>query len=95
SDDPILGRAAVAAAFSGPNGTVAAAPGADPETQILLKVTAVSEQPTTNVLGNDDSQVLALAKAAGDDILDQMVNRLQTEYGVTINRTLAEQAMVR
>ncbi len=95
SDDPILGRAAVAAAFSGPNGTAAAAPGADPETQILLKVTAVSEQPTTNILGEDDAQVLALAKAAGDDILDQMVNRLQTEYGVTINRTLAEQAMVR
>ncbi len=95
TDDPVLGPAAVAAAFGGPLGTVGAAPGADPQSQILLKVTEVNDQPTTNVLGNDDAQITALAKASGDDILDQMVNRLQTEYGVTINRTLAEQVMVR
>jgi len=95
TDDPVLGPAAVAAAFGGPLGTVGAAPGADPQSQILLKVTEVNDQPTTNVLGNDDAQITALAKASGDDILDQMVNRLQAEYGVTINRTLAEQVMVR
>ncbi|MFA7413750.1 MAG: SurA N-terminal domain-containing protein [Rhizobium sp.] len=95
TDDPVLGPAAVAAAFGGPLGTVGAAPGADPQSQILLKVTEVNDQPTTNVLGNDDAQITALARASGDDILDQMVNRLQAEYGVTINRTLAEQVMVR
>jgi peptidyl-prolyl cis-trans isomerase D len=35
-----------------------------------------------------------MANAAGDDILDQMVNLLQTQYGA-INQPLAEQAAVR
>ena len=95
SEDPVLGAAAVTAAFGGPDGTVASAPGADPETQILLKVTAVNDQPATDALGNEDAQIAEIANAAGDDILDQMVNRLQDDYGVTINQQLAEQAMVR
>ncbi|MGV8936997.1 MAG: SurA N-terminal domain-containing protein [Allorhizobium sp.] len=95
TDDPVLGRAGVDAAFAGPIGTLGAAPGADPATQILLKVTEVNVNPTTNVLSTQDAQVATIANAAGDDILDQMVNRLQTEYGVTINQALADQAMVR
>jgi len=93
SDDPVLGRTAVTAAFGGPLGTVANAASADGEGQILLKVTEVNEQPTTDVLANDDAEIKAIAGAAGDDILDQMVSELQTQYGVSINRTLAEQAM--
>ncbi len=95
TDDPVLGPAAVVAAFSGPVGTVATAPGGDPATQILLKVNESRDQGSSNVLANDDAQITEIARAAGDDILDQMVSRLQTEYGVTINQTLAEQAMVR
>lgn len=95
TDDAVLGTAAVTAAFSGPVGTVGSAPGGDPETQILLKVTDVKDQPTSDALVNDDAQITEIAKAAGDDILDQMVRRLQDEYGVTINQQLAEQAMVR
>ncbi len=95
TDDPVLGPAAVVAAFSGSVGTVATAPGGDPATQILLKVNESRDQGSSNVLANDDAQITEIARAAGDDILDQMVSRLQTEYGVTINQTLAEQAMVR
>ncbi len=95
TDDPVLGPAAVVAAFGGPVGTVATAPGGDPATQILLKVNESRDQGSSNVLANDDAQITEIARAAGDDILDQMVSRLQTEYGVTINQTLAEQAMVR
>ncbi|MDI7864072.1 SurA N-terminal domain-containing protein [Rhizobiaceae bacterium n13] len=95
SDDPVLGRAAVAAAFSGPVGAVASAATAEGSEQVLLKVAEVNEQATTDVLDNQEQQLQAIANAAGDDILDQMVNRLQGDYGVTINRTLAEQAMVR
>ncbi|GEO83255.1 MULTISPECIES: peptidylprolyl isomerase [Alphaproteobacteria] len=95
TEDAVLGPAAIIAAFSGPVGTVASATGGDPETQILLKVTDVQDQPRTDALANDDAQITQIAKAAGDDILDQMVNRLQNDYGVTINQQLAEQAMVR
>lgn len=95
SEDAVLGAAAINAAFSGPVGTVASAPGGDPQTQILLQVSDVKDQPLTDALANDDAQIAAIAKVAGDDILDQMVRRLQDNYGVTINQQLADQAMVR
>ena len=93
SDDAVLSRAAIAAAFSGPVGTVASAATTDGDGQVLLKVTEVNEQATTDALDRNDDEVIAIAKTAGDDILDQMVSELQTKYGVTINRALAEQAM--
>lgn len=95
TDDPVLGPAAVQAAFRGPVGTVGSAVGADPLTQILLKITDIQTQPTGDVPDQQDKQITALANAAGDDILDQMVGELQTKYGVTINQALAQQAMVR
>lgn len=45
-------------------------------------------------LSEDDGPGV-MANAAGDDILDQMVNLLQTQYGAEINQTLAEQATTR
>jgi peptidyl-prolyl cis-trans isomerase D len=95
TDDAVLGRAGVTAAFTGPIDTIASAVGGDPTTQILLKVTTVNTEPTGDVLTNQDAQVTAMANAAGDDILDQMVNILQTQYGASINQSLADQAAVR
>ncbi|MBB3397754.1 MULTISPECIES: peptidylprolyl isomerase [unclassified Rhizobium] len=95
TDDAVLGRAGVNAAFSGPIDTIANAVGGDPTTQILLKVTEVNTEPTGDVLNNQDQQITATANAAGDDILDQMVNLLQTQYGASINQSLADQAAVR
>ncbi|QLF70387.1 SurA N-terminal domain-containing protein [Peteryoungia desertarenae] len=95
TSDAVLGAGAVNAAFGGPIGTVAAAPGGDPTTQILLEVTASRQQPVASGLGNEDGQILSFANAAGDDILDQMVSDLQTTYGVTFNQALAQQAIVR
>jgi peptidyl-prolyl cis-trans isomerase D len=84
----------VTAAFSGPVGATASTPGADGESRILLQVTAVDADALPDALNNDDQQLTAMAQAAGDDILDQMVNRLQSDYGVTINQAAADQAMV-
>ncbi|AVA21617.1 SurA N-terminal domain-containing protein [Rhizobium sp. LEGMi198b] len=95
TDDPVLGRGGVAASFSGPADTVANAVGADDTTQILLKVTEVNDNPTTDALNNADQQAAQIANAAGDDILDQMVSDLQSKYSVTVNQSLAEQAMSR
>jgi peptidyl-prolyl cis-trans isomerase D len=91
----VLGPAAITAAFSGPEGTVSTASGGDPSTQILLAVTAVRDQAAGGVLSNEDDQIVAMANAAGDDILDQMVSQLQAQYGVTFNQALAQQAIVR
>ncbi len=95
TDDAVLGRGGVSAAFSGPADTVANAVGADATTQILLKVTNVNTDPTTDALNNQDAQIAAVANAAGDDILDQMVTLLQMQYSASINQTLADQATVR
>ena len=94
AEDPVLGPAAVAAAFAGPLGHVASTPGVDGEGQILLKVTEVNDA-ATDALTNDEQQIQAVARTSGDDILDQMVSSLQSAYGVSINRALAEQSLAR
>ncbi|ASY62904.1 Peptidyl-prolyl cis-trans isomerase PpiD [Sinorhizobium sojae CCBAU 05684] len=93
TQDPALSQAAIMAAFGGPNGHVANAPGTGGEGQILLQVTAVNESAPANALDDDSRQIEAIARASGDDILDQMVFTLQAAYGVSINQTLAEQAL--
>jgi len=95
AQDPVLSPAAVAAAFAGPAGHVANTPGVDGEGQILLKVTEVNTNAASDALSGDEQQIAAVARASGDDILDQMVSALQTAYGVSINRTLAEQSIAR
>ncbi len=95
AQDPVLSPVAVAAAFAGPLGHVANTPGVDGEGQILLKVTEVNAETATDALSSDEQQIAAVARASGDDILDQMVSALQTSYGVSINRTLAEQSIAR
>ncbi|WP_149736969.1 peptidylprolyl isomerase [Rhizobium sp. RU20A] len=92
AQDAALSPAAVAAAFGGANGHVATAPGVGGEGQILLKVTDVQDAPA-DVLDNDARGIEAVARASGDDILDQMVSTLQSAYGVQINQALAEQTI--
>ena len=93
AEDAAVSAAAISAAFGGANGLVANAPGAGNEGQILLKVTEVDLDNPGDVLENDDRQIEAIARASGDDILDQMVAELQTGYGVSINQELAQRAL--
>lgn len=93
TNDATLSPAAVIAAFAGPNGHVANAPGIGGDGQVLMQVTAVEDQAPADALDNDSSQIEAIARASGDDILDQMVSTLQTAYGVSINQSLAETAL--
>lgn len=94
SNDPIFGPEAAKAAFSGPNGVNAVAQAADGESRLLMHVTNVQQQPA-DALDAGNQQINQIAKAAGDDLLDQMVVQLQTDYGVSVNQALAEQAMTR
>ncbi|AUX76323.1 peptidylprolyl isomerase [Sinorhizobium fredii] len=93
TQDAALSQAAIAAAFAGPNGHVANAAGMGGEGQILMQVMAVDDSAPANALDNDSRQIEAMARASGDDILDQMVSTLQSVYGVSINQALAEQAL--
>lgn len=93
TSDAALSPAAVAAAFSGPDGHVANAAGIGGDGQILLRVTSIENSGPTDALEDDSRQIQAMARASGDDILDQMVSTLQSAYGVSINQTLAETAL--
>lgn len=88
-----LGPEAIAAAFSGPLGTVATAPRDSGAEQVVLRVVAVVNPTGTLAASGDDQAVNAIAAYAGDDILDEIINKLQGQYGVSINQTLAQQAI--
>ncbi|MCY0094856.1 peptidylprolyl isomerase [Hoeflea ulvae] len=91
--DAVFGAAAVSSAFSGPSGLVEVASDASGENQILLKVTSVNDAASTTAASVPEEQRTQVAQQMADDILDQMVARLQAEYGVAINRPLAERAL--
>ncbi|OHV81455.1 peptidylprolyl isomerase [Rhizobium sp. LCM 4573] len=90
TEDAIFGNEAIAAAFAGPVGATGTALAADGESRLLMKVIG-SEQAPADALSSDP-QLDRIAESAGDDMLDQMVNRLQNDYGVTINQAAADQA---
>jgi len=91
--DGVFGEAAVASAFSGPSGLVEVAGDASGENQILLKVTSVNDAAATTAESVSEEQRNQISQQIADDILDQMVARLQADYGVSINRQLAERAL--
>ncbi|OCW56565.1 peptidylprolyl isomerase [Hoeflea olei] len=91
--DGVFGEAAVAQAFSGPNGLAAVADDASGDNKILLKVTSVNDAATVTAEAVSPKQRAQVARQIGDDILDQMVARLEAEYGVSVNQSLAERAL--
>jgi peptidyl-prolyl cis-trans isomerase D len=90
AEDAIFGNEAISAAFAGPVDITATALGADGESRLLLKVTAVDQTPGNALSG--DEQLQRMADSAGDDMLDQMVNSLKDVYGVSINQQAVGQA---
>lgn len=92
--DPLLGLTAIGAAFEGPNGHIASAPDESGDNRIVLQVKEVNENAVADALDNPDAQVKQLAESASQEILNQLVFELQTEYGVSFNNTLANQLMV-
>ena len=95
AEDPVLSRAAIQAAFGGPLAHVANAEGVNGDGQIVLAVTEVNPEGTSDALDDQTQQINTLAASAGDDILDQMVEELKGNYGTIVSQQLAQQAMVR
>ncbi len=90
-EDVTFGPEAISALFAGPVGMVASAVGADGESRLLINVIDSQQAPADALSGDEPLQ--RLAQSAGDDMLDQMVNRLQNDYGVSINQAVAEQVV--
>jgi peptidyl-prolyl cis-trans isomerase D len=94
ASDAVLSTDAVTAAFDGPKGLVTSAAAEGGDTQIVILVKEINENAPADALENNDEQIKELAQNAGQDLLNQMVGELQVEYGVSFNRTLAEQLMI-
>lgn len=89
-DDAVFGNAAIAAAFNGPRGHVAVAPTGDDNGHILMRVDDIATSLSAG-LGEDERA--AIAESGAGDLLDQLVVRLQSQYPVSINQQLGEQAL--
>lgn len=90
SDDPIFGQRAIAAAFSGPKGHVAAAPAADGTRQIVMRVDEIALSASSGLTARERE---ALGRSGANDLLQQVVARLRERYPIDINQTLGQQAL--
>ena len=93
SDDADFGRAGVAAIFGlaeGGSGLVAAPTG---DAQIVIKVTEVFEPAGADANSIPEDAQKSFASGMADDLLDQLVAKLQGEYGATVNRAAIDQAL--
>jgi peptidyl-prolyl cis-trans isomerase D len=93
ADDVDLGRDGVATAFSVPLNGIETIASNEGNRQIVLQVTEVfapanasGDTLPANVAQNQ-------AGALADDLLDQLIERLQAQYPVTVNQNAAQQAL--
>lgn len=93
ADDADLGEAGVAAVFGvarGESGVVALSGG---DTQVLFVVTDVVVPMDAGPDSLPEQERTQLAGLLADDLLDQLVARLQTQYTVTIDQNAIRQAL--
>jgi peptidyl-prolyl cis-trans isomerase D len=93
ADDADLDAAAVEAAFGGGKGHIAVSAGGSGETQYVLKVAETYEPADKSPTAVAQDQKKQTDSAVSDDLLDQLVSRLQGEYPVTVNQALIERAL--
>lgn len=82
---------ALKAAFAGPKGSSAVAPGAQDGEQIVLQVADVVETPYTPAENNSNPVTQQLADAMQNDLLQQYVAELQRQLGATVNQNVLQQ----
>ena len=82
--------AAIFGVTEGGTGLVAAPTG---DAQIVFKVTEVFEPAGADANSVPEDAQKSFASGMADDLLDQLVAKLQSEYGVTVNRSAIEQAL--
>ena len=93
ADDADFGKEGVAMIFSMPQGGTGLAPAPTGDAQLLFKVTEVFEPAGADASSVPEDARKSFASGFADDLLDQLVAKLQSEYDVTVNRTAIEQAL--
>jgi peptidyl-prolyl cis-trans isomerase D len=93
ADDADFGKEGVAAVFAvaeGGSGVIQAPAG---DAQILFKVTEVFEPAGASPESVPEDAQASFSSGLADDLLDQLVSRLQTQYEVEVNRAAIDQAL--
>jgi peptidyl-prolyl cis-trans isomerase D len=93
SNDADLGRDGVAAVFGVGQGGIGLFSGPDDKSQVLFKVVEAFEPAGAGPDSVDEQTRKSLASGMANDLLDELVNKLQAEYGVTVDRAAVERAM--
>lgn len=93
SEDAGLGEAGVAAAFGVANGGTGVVTSPDGESQIVFEVTEVIAPAAAGSDAVPEATRRTLASGLADDLLDQLVARLQEQYPVTIDQAAIRAAL--
>ncbi|MEO3385847.1 SurA N-terminal domain-containing protein [Mesorhizobium sp. CAU 1741] len=93
ANDADLGTAAVAAAFGVARGETGVAPAPDDTSQIVFRVAEVIQPAGAGPDAVPEETRDAMASGISDDLLDQLVARLQSQYEVTVDRNAIQQAL--
>ena len=93
AEDVDLGPDGAAAVFAVPQGGAGVMAPADGNTKFLFRVTEVFEPAGAGADAVSAENRQAYASGMADDLLDQLVSRLQGEIGVTTNPAAIQQAL--
>lgn len=93
ADDADLGREGVATAFSIPVRGVETIGSNEGDRQIVLQVSEVFAPANASGDTLPENVAQTYAGGLGDDLLDQLVTRLQSQYSVTVNQSAVQQAL--
>ncbi len=93
SDDSDFAKSGVAVIFSIPEDGVGVVPSPTGDAQLVFKVTEVFEPAGAEASSVSEDARKSFASGLADDLLDQLVAKLQGQYEVTINRNAIEQAL--
>ncbi|MBU2109085.1 MAG: SurA N-terminal domain-containing protein [Alphaproteobacteria bacterium] len=93
SDDTDFGKAGVAVIFGVAEGGVGVVPSPTGDAQLVFKVTEVFEPAGADANAVPEDARKSFASGFADDLLDELVAKLQAQYSVTVNRSAIEQAL--
>lgn len=93
SDDTDFAKSGVAVIFSVAEGGVGVVSSPSGDAQLLFKVTEVFEPAGADASMVPEDARKSFASGFADDLLDELVAKLQGQYGVAVNRNAIEQAL--
>lgn len=95
ADDADFGKEGAAAMFGVAEGGTGVVPSPTDDSQILFKVVQVFEPAGAEASSIEEDARKAFASGMSDDLLDQLVAQLQTQYKVDVDQVAISQALAR